>query len=100
VSDQRAWRVVARCGGASAVVDARGVGAARGAIDFDVTLERQPDNRSDRVKVTMSSKFLPYKYCVAEDGTPEYGCREGWPNSLPAAGSHKRHHSLPAPLSA
>lgn len=46
------------------------------AIDFDMTLERQPDNRGDRVKVTMSGKFLPYKYYGAEDGTPEYGYRE------------------------
>jgi cyanate lyase len=31
------------------------------AIDFDMTLERQPDQKGDRVKVTMSGKFLPYK---------------------------------------
>jgi cyanate lyase len=46
------------------------------AIDFDMTLERQPDIRGDRVKATMSGKFLPYKYYGAEDGTPEYGYRE------------------------
>jgi len=31
------------------------------AIDFDMTIERQPDPKGDRVKITMSGKFLPYK---------------------------------------
>jgi cyanate lyase len=31
------------------------------AIDFDMTLERQPDQKGDRVKITMSGKFLPYR---------------------------------------
>ena len=31
------------------------------AIDFDMTLERQPDQQGDRVKLTMTGKFLPYK---------------------------------------
>jgi cyanate lyase len=31
------------------------------AIDFDMTMERQPDAKGDRVKLTMSGKFLPYK---------------------------------------
>jgi cyanate lyase len=31
------------------------------AIDFDVQIERQPDPQGDRVKITMSGKFLPYK---------------------------------------
>jgi cyanate lyase len=31
------------------------------AIDFDMTLERQPDQKGDRVKLTMSGKFLSYK---------------------------------------
>ncbi len=31
------------------------------AIDFDMELERQPDQKGDRVRVTMSGKFLPYK---------------------------------------
>src|SRR5580693_9687299 len=31
------------------------------AIDFDMTIERQPDQKGDRVKVTMSGKFLSYK---------------------------------------
>lgn len=31
------------------------------AIDFDMTLERQPDQKGDRVRLTMSGKFLGYK---------------------------------------
>jgi cyanate lyase len=31
------------------------------AIDFDMQLERLPDPKGDRVKLTMSGKFLPYK---------------------------------------
>ncbi len=31
------------------------------AIDFDMALERQPDQKGDRVKITMSGKFLPYR---------------------------------------
>lgn len=31
------------------------------AIDFDMALERQPDQKGDRVRLTMSGKFLPYK---------------------------------------
>lgn len=31
------------------------------AIDFDMSLERQPDPKGDRVRIVMSGKFLPYK---------------------------------------
>jgi cyanate lyase len=31
------------------------------AIDFDMTLEREPDQKGDRVKIGMSGKFLAYK---------------------------------------
>lgn len=31
------------------------------AIDFDMALDRQPDPKGDRVRITMSGKFLPYK---------------------------------------
>ena len=31
------------------------------AIDFDMEIERQPDQKGDRVRVVMSGKFLPYK---------------------------------------
>ena len=31
------------------------------AIDFDMAIERKPDPKGDRVSITMSGKFLPYK---------------------------------------
>ena len=31
------------------------------AIDFEMQVERQPHEHGDRVKITMSGKFLPYK---------------------------------------
>ena len=31
------------------------------AIDFDMAIDRLPDPKGDRVKLTMSGKFLPYK---------------------------------------
>ncbi len=31
------------------------------AIDFHMDLQRQPDPKGDRVSITMSGKFLPYK---------------------------------------
>ena len=46
------------------------------AIDFDMTLERQPDNKGDRVKLTLSGKFLPYKYYGATGNNQEYGFKE------------------------
>jgi cyanate lyase len=46
------------------------------AIDFDMVMERLPHNRGDRVKITMSGKFLPYKYYGNEDDVPEYGYKE------------------------
>ncbi len=46
------------------------------AIDFDLAFERQPDPRGDRVKLTMSGKFLPYKYYGASGNVPAYGYKE------------------------
>jgi cyanate lyase len=46
------------------------------AIDFDMTLERMPHNKGDRVKIGMTGKFLPYKYYGNEDGIPDYGYKE------------------------
>ncbi len=46
------------------------------AIDFDFAMERLPNPKGDRVKFTMSGKFLPYKYYGAEQGVPEYGFKE------------------------
>jgi cyanate lyase len=46
------------------------------AIDFDMQMERLPNPKGDRVKITMSGKFLPYKYYGNEGNTPEYGFKE------------------------
>ena len=46
------------------------------AIDFDMLIERLPDPRGDRVKITMSGKFLPYKYYGASGNVPQYGYKE------------------------
>lgn len=43
------------------------------AIDFDMELERLPDEKGDRVKLTMSGKFLPFKYYGATQGIPPLG---------------------------
>ncbi len=46
------------------------------AIDFDFDFERQANPKGDRVKITMSGKFLPYKYYGNEQGIPDYGFKE------------------------
>jgi cyanate lyase len=46
------------------------------AIDFDLQMERQSDPKGDRVKITMSGKFLPYKYYGASGNVPQYGYKE------------------------
>jgi cyanate lyase len=46
------------------------------AIDFVVEIERLPSAKGDRVKISMSGKFLPYKYYGNEAGIPEYGVKE------------------------
>ena len=46
------------------------------AIDFDMALERLPNPKGDRVKITMSGKFLPYKYYGNTGNIAEYGYRE------------------------
>lgn len=46
------------------------------AIDFDMMLERQANPKGDRVKLTMTGKFLPYKYYGASGNVPEYGFKE------------------------
>jgi cyanate lyase len=46
------------------------------AIDFDLQLERLPDPKGDRVKLTMSGKFLPNKYYGATGNAPQYGYKE------------------------
>jgi cyanate lyase len=46
------------------------------AIDFDVAIERLPNPKGDRVKITMSGKFLPYKYYGNQEGIADYGWKE------------------------
>lgn len=46
------------------------------AIDFDMVIDRLPDPKGDRVKITMSGKFLPYKYYGASGNVPAYGYKE------------------------
>ncbi|HLH12494.1 MAG TPA: cyanase [Methylovirgula sp.] len=46
------------------------------AIDLELAMERQPDPRGDRVKLTISGKFLPYKYYGSSGNVPAYGYRE------------------------
>ena len=47
------------------------------AIDFDMVIDRLPNPKGDRVKITMSGKFLPFKYYGASGNVPEYGFKEG-----------------------
>ena len=46
------------------------------AIDFDMDMERLANPKGDRVKITMSGKFLPYKYYGATGNQQEYGFKE------------------------
>ena len=46
------------------------------AIDFDFVFERVANPKGDRVKITMSGKFLPYKYYGNSGNVPDYGFKE------------------------
>ena len=46
------------------------------AIDFDMAIERQADSKGDRVRITMSGKFLPYKYYGATGNEQALGYKE------------------------
>jgi cyanate lyase len=46
------------------------------AIDFDMCLERLADPKGDRVKITMSGKFLPYRYYGATGNEQLLGYKE------------------------
>lgn len=46
------------------------------AIDFNMDFEREANPKGDRVKITMSGKFLPFKYYGNEQGIPDYGFKE------------------------
>ncbi len=56
------------------------------AIDFDMVMERLPNPRGDRVKITMSGKFLPYKY---------YGASGNVPNMVSRRADFRRHCEPP-----
>ncbi len=46
------------------------------AIDFDLQMERVANPKGDRVKITISGKFLPYKYYGNSGNVPDYGFKE------------------------
>ena len=46
------------------------------AIDLDMTMERLPDPKGDRVKIGLSGKFLPYKYYGATGNHQQLGYKE------------------------
>lgn len=46
------------------------------AIDFDLKLVREPNDAGDRVNITMSGKFLPYRYHSPQDGAPALGYKQ------------------------
>ncbi|MCY1667803.1 cyanase [Rhizobium sp. SL86] len=46
------------------------------AIDFDLKLEREPNDAGDRVKITMNGKFLPYRYHSPRNGAPALGYKQ------------------------
>lgn len=46
------------------------------AIDFDLDMVRLPDPKGDRVKMTMSGKFLPFKYYGAHGNNQTLGFKE------------------------
>src|SRR6201999_3155904 len=46
------------------------------AIDFDMTIERQPDPKGDRVRIGMTGKFLPFKYYGATGNAQALGYKE------------------------
>jgi len=46
------------------------------AIDFDMAIARLPNPKADRAQITMSGKFLPYKYYGSEQGILDFGVME------------------------
>ena len=46
------------------------------AIDFDFAFTRESNPKGDRVRISMSGKFLPYKYYGNQQGVQEYGFKE------------------------
>ncbi len=46
------------------------------AIDFDMRIERLAHENGDRVQMTLSGKFLPYRYYGVEQEEQQFGYRE------------------------
>lgn len=46
------------------------------AIDFDFDFKREANPKGDRVRISMSGKFLPYRYYGHQQGVQEYGFKE------------------------
>ena len=46
------------------------------AIDLDLDFKREAHPKGDRVRFSMSGKFLPYKYYGNQQGVPDYGFKE------------------------
>ena len=58
------------------------------AIDFDMQIERQAGPKGDRVKLTMTGKFLPYKYYGATGNVPGSAIRRTKSASHPLIPAH------------
>lgn len=46
------------------------------AIDFDLKMEREPNDAGDRVRIVMSGKFLAYRYHQPQGDAPAMGFKE------------------------
>ena len=46
------------------------------AIDFDMTIDREANPKGDRVQLSMTGKFLPFKYYGARGNEQAYGFKE------------------------
>jgi cyanate lyase len=65
------------------------------AIDFDMTMERLPDPKGDRVKIGMSGKFLPFKYYGATGNAQAYGYKRNRALSVGAPSSPRHARACP-----
>ena len=65
------------------------------AIDFDMAIERVANPKGDRVKFTMSGKFLPYKYYGASGNVPGYGFQGGVRSLFVIASEAKQSRIFP-----
>ncbi len=67
------------------------------AIDFDLQMERLPDPKGDRVKLTMSGKFLPFKYYGATGNNQALGIQRGV-TVIASGAKQSRNSFMPAGL--